>query len=470
MVESIEELIAGMPMFEQLDGGQRRWLAERAELVDLPAGVELVVEDRPPSGFWFLVEGEIEIRRRIGGVDVRVGSGDQPGAWVGTIPYVQDTSMLTGLLSRASRLLRVPDEAVTHMLDNGFPIAPHLLRGVSTGTQRFGARVAERERLASLGRLSAGLAHELNNPASAAGRAVRQAKVLVPVVERAAVALTAAVRAAGGSEPDLTALAARIEAGRAERRQLSGLRRSEVEDAVADQLAAAGYDDPDGGAAALVDAGLDPGCVAELLADPSVAGERAALAAWVVPRAELTTLLDETAESTGRISGIVAKVKEYSYRDQAPTGDVDVRRGLDDTLAIVRGKLEGIAVVRDYPDDLPLVVGSGGELNQVWTNLIDNAADAVHAAAGGRITVAVSVDDGEVVVAIEDDGPGIPDDVQPRLFEPFFTTKPVGQGTGLGLDIARRIVEAHRGTLAFTSEPGRTRFTVRLRADAGRVT
>ena len=340
---------------------------------------------------------------------------------------------------------------------------------MSAGTQRFGARVAERERLASLGRLSAGLAHELNNPASAAGRAVEHARALVPVVESAAVALTAAVRAAGGSEPDLAALAGRIEVGRAERRQLSGLRRSEVEDAVADQLAAVGYDDPDGGAAALVDAGLDPACVAELLADGSVAGERAALAAWVVPRAELTTV----GSMPTACRAFVAKVKEYSYRDRAPIGDVDVRRGLDDTLAMCRADLEGIAVVRDYPDELPVVVGSGGELNQVWTNLLDNAADAVHAghdAGGGRITVAVSVDDGEVVVTVEDDGPGIPADVQSRLFEPFFTTKPVGQGTGLGLEIARRIVEAHRGTLAFTSEPGRTRFTVRLPAEVGRVT
>jgi signal transduction histidine kinase len=467
MVESIEKLIAAMPMFEQLDAGQRHWLAERAELRDLPAGVELVVEDGPPSGFWFLVEGEIEVHRHIGGVDVRVASGDQLGTWVGTIPYVHDTSLMTGVLGRPSRLLLVADEVVAHMLDHGFPIAPHLLRGVSTGMERFGARVAERERLAALGRLSAGLAHELNNPASAAGRAVERARALVPVVERAAVALTAAVRAAGGTAPDLEALAAKIEIRRAQRRQLSGLRRSEVEDAVAEQLATAGYDDPEGGAAALVDAGLDPPCVAELLADDSVAGERVALVAWAVPRAELTTLLDEAAESTGRVSGLVAKVKEYSYRDRAPTGDVDVRRGLDDTLAVLRAKLEGITVVRDYPDDLPVVVGSGGELNQVWTNLLDNAADAVHAGGGGRITVAVSAGDGEVIVAVEDDGPGVPDDVQPRLFEPFFTTKAVGQGTGLGLDIARRIVEGHRGTLAFTSEPGRTRFTVRLPSTHG---
>jgi signal transduction histidine kinase len=289
----------------------------------------------------------------------------------------------------------------------------------------------------------------------------------VGVVERAAVALTAAVRAAGGDAPDLTALAAKIEARRAGRSPLSGLRRTEVEDAVADVLAGAGYDDPDGGAAVLVDAGLDPPCVAEFLADASVAGERGALIAWAVPRAELTTLLDEAADATGRMSGIVAKVKEYSYRDQAPVGDVDVRRGLDDTLAVLRAKLEGITVVRDYADDVPVVVGSGGELNQVWTNLIDNAADALRDG-GSRITVAVSAADGEVAVAVEDDGPGIPDDVQARLFEPFFTTKRVGAGTGLGLDIARRIVEAHRGTLGVSSEPGRTRFTVRLPAGVAR--
>ncbi len=464
MTEAIEQLIAGMPMFEQLDADQRRWLAERAELRDVPGGVELVVEGGPPSGFWFLVEGEIEVRRHIAGVDVRMGSGEQPGTWVGVIPYVQESSMLTGVVVRQSRLLRVPDELVTHMLDHGFPIAPHLLRGVSTGTQRFGARVAERERLASLGRLSAGLAHELNNPAAAVGRAVAQARTLVAVVERAAVALTAAVRAAGGDAPDLTALAAKIEARRAGRSSLSGLRRTEVEDAVADLLAGVGYDDPDGGAAVLVDAGLDPPCVAEFLAESSVAGERGALIAWAVPRAELTTLLDEAAGSAGRMSEIVAKVKEYSYRDRAAVGDVDVRRGVDDTLAVLRSKLEEITVVRDYADEVPVVVGSGGELNQVWTNLIDNAADAVRSGGGSRITVAVSAADGEVVVAVEDDGPGIPDDVQARLFEPFFTTKAVGAGTGLGLDIARRIVEAHRGTLGVTSEPGRTRFTVRLPA------
>jgi signal transduction histidine kinase len=467
VTEAIEELIAGIPMFEHLDAAQRRWLAERAELRDLAGGVEVVVEDAPPSGFWFLLEGEIEIRRHVAGVDVRVGGSDQPGAWVGAIPYVSETSRLTGVVVKRSRLLRVADEVIIHMLDHGFSIAPHLLRGVTTGAERFGARVAERERLASLGRLSAGLAHELNNPASAAGRAVAQARVLVGVVERAAVALTAAVRAAGGDAPDLTALAAKIEARRAGRNPLSGLRRTEVEDAVADVLTSAGYNDPDGGAAVLVDAGLDPPCVAEFLADASVAGEQGALIAWAVPRAELTTLLGEAADATGRMSGIVAKVKEYSYRDQAPVGDVDVRRGLDDTLAVLRAKLEGITVVRDYADDVPVVVGSGGELNQVWTNLIDNAADALREG-GSRITVAVSAADGEVAVAVEDDGPGIPDDVQARLFEPFFTTKRVGAGTGLGLDIARRIVEAHRGTLGVSSEPGRTRFTVRLPAGVAR--
>jgi signal transduction histidine kinase len=462
--EATEELIGGLPMFELLDAGQRRWLAERSEVADVPGGVELVVEDGPPSGFWLLIEGEVEVRRHVAGVDVRMGGGDQPGTWFGAVPYVHELTLVTGVVVRQSRLLRVPDEVMTHMLDHGFPIAPHLLRGVSTGHLRFGAQVAGREQLASLGRLSAGLAHELNNPVSALVRAIAQARTLVAVVERAAVMLTTAVRAAGGDAPDLTALAAKIEARRAGRSPLSGLRRAEVEDAVAELLAGVGYDDPDGGAAVLVDAGLDGPCVAELLADESVAREQGALVAWAIPRAELTTLLAEAGDAAGRMSEIVAKVKEYSHRDRAPVGDIDVRRGVDDTLAVLRAKLAGITVVRDYADEVPVVVGSGGELNQVWTNLIDNAAGALRSGGGSRITVAVSAADGHVVVAVEDDGPGIPVDVQARLFEPFFTTKAVGAGTGLGLDIARRIVEAHRGTIGVTSEPGWTRFTVRLPA------
>ena len=464
MTQAIEELITGLPMFEQLDADQCRWLAERSEVLDVPGGVELVVEDGPPAGFWLLIEGEVEVRRHVAGVDVRMGGGNQPGTWFGVVPYVHEMTLVTGVVVRQSRLLRVPDEVMTHMLDHGFPIAPHLLRGVSTGHLRFGAQVAGREQLASLGRLSAGLAHELNNPASAVGRAIAHARTLVAVVEQAAVVLTTVVRAAGGDAPDLTALAAKIEVRRAGRSPLSGLRRAEVEDAVAELLAGVGYDDPDGGAAVLVDAGVDAPCLAELLADESVAREQGALIAWVIPRAELTTLLAEAADAAGRLSEIVAKVKEYSHRDRAPVGDIDVRRGVDDTLAVLRAKLEGITVARDYADEVNLVVGSGGELNQVWTNLLDNAADAVRGDAGSRITVAVSAADAEVVVAIENDGPGIPDDVQARLFEPFFTTKAVGAGTGLGLDIARRIVEAHRGAIAVDSEPGRTRFTVRLPA------
>ena len=164
MIEAIEQLIAGMPMFEQLDAVQRRWLAERAELRDLPGGVERWwrTARRRGSGSWSRARSKSTAAWP---ASTSVASGDQPGAWVGVIPYVHENSLLTGVVTRPSRLLRVPDEAVTSMLDHGFPIAPHLLRGVTTGVERFGARVAERERLASLGRLSAGLAHELNNPA-----------------------------------------------------------------------------------------------------------------------------------------------------------------------------------------------------------------------------------------------------------------------------------------------------------------
>jgi signal transduction histidine kinase len=462
LVAELEQALAGMPIFERLDADQLRWLAERVEFRQLPVGAVLLTEDRGPSGFWFLVEGGIEIRRRVGGVDVRVAGSTAAGAWVGVVPYVFDTSPLTALVTTDSRLVYAPDDALAYMLDHGFPIAAHLLNGVTYGTQQFGQLVAERERLVALGRLSAGLAHELNNPAAAARRAIQRAHEVLADVEAGAAALTAAVMAAGEAAPDLRALADKIEYRRAARAAVSGLERVDLEDRLADELAAIGYGDPEGGAAVLVDAGLDLACLTEILGDDSVADQCQAVVGWAVPRAELVTLLDEANVAAGRVAEIVAKVKEYSYRDRAPDAEVDVRRGLDDTLAVLRTKLEGVQVVRDYADDVPPAVASGGDLNQVWTNLLDNAADAVDGRPDARVTVRVGAADQQVVVTIEDNGPGIPADVLSRIFEPFFTTKAVGRGTGLGLDISRRIVEAHRGRLTVDSEPGRTTFTVTL--------
>ncbi|HVM66608.1 MAG TPA: ATP-binding protein [Acidimicrobiales bacterium] len=457
-------LLSGMPMFELLDPAQLDWLVGHAQVRRLPAGAVLMQEGHEGSGFWFLVDGEIELRRDIGGADVRVGGSRERGAWAGVIPYATVTSRLTGVLTVDSTVVHLSDGAMTEMLERGFPIARHLLAGLSSGTERFGQRIAERERLAALGRLSAGLAHELNNPAAATGRAVARAGEVVADVEATTARLTTAARDAGRPAPDLVALAATIERRREQRAPVSGLARADLEDGLADELSAFGHPDPEGGAAVLLDAGLDAACLEELVRD--AAGDdavRTAVVGWAVARAELTTLLDEAATAATRISEIVAKVKEYSYRDRAPDAEVDVRRGLDDTLAMLKGELEGVHVERAY-EEVPLVVGSGGELNQVWTNLIENAADALAPVPNARLTVRVGPGEQRVVVEVEDNGPGIPDDVVDRIFEPFFTTKPPGAGTGLGLDLARRIVEAHKGELRVESEPGRTVFTVVLPA------
>jgi signal transduction histidine kinase len=458
----LRDLLQGMPMFELLDAAQLDWLVDRAEVRRLPAGAVLMQEGREGSGFWFLVDGEIELRREIGGSDVRVGGSRDRGAWAGVIPYVSLSGRLTGVLAVDSTVVHLSDGAMTEMLERGFPIARHLLEGVSAGSERFGQRVAERERLAALGRLSAGLAHELNNPAAATGRAVARAREVVADVEATTAGLTAAARDAGRAVPDLVTLAATIERRREQRASVSGLARADLEDGLADDLSAFGHPDPDGGAAVLVDAGLDAACLEELVRD--AAGDvalRGAVVRWAVARAELTTLLDEAATAASRISEIVAKVKEYSYRDRAPDTEVDVRRGIDDTLAMLRGELDGVHVERAY-EDVPPVVGSGGELNQVWTNLIENAADAVASVPDARLTVRVQPGEQRVVVEVEDNGPGIPTEVIGRIFEPFFTTKPPGSGTGLGLDLARRIVEAHHGELRVESAPGKTIFTVAL--------
>jgi signal transduction histidine kinase len=329
--------------------------------------------------------------------------------------------------------------------------------------------LAQSERMATLGTLAAGVAHELNNPAAATRRAAEQ-------LREAFAALNETRGRLGDMPPDGVALLADIHtrsaAHASPRKTLGSVERSDLEAELEDWL-----DEHD------VDDGWDlaPGLVAQGLAIPDLvrlgelfgASALPAVLAWAVQTHRVHVLTHEIGEGSARISEIVGALKGYSYLGQAPVQAVDVHQGLESTLVIMRNKLKtGIDVVRDYAPDVPAVPAYGSELNQVWTNLVDNAADAIYAQDPpfGTLTVRTRRDGDHAVVEIEDDGPGIPQDVQPHLFDPFFTTKEPGRGTGLGLSTTYSIVtDKHQGTITLDSHPGRTVFTVRLPLETGRT-
>jgi signal transduction histidine kinase len=312
----------------------------------------------------------------------------------------------------------------------------------------------QQEKLAALGKLSAGLAHELNNPAAAARRASEELGHAILAAQLAA--LEHDQRFSADARRALRVLQRETAAGAV---PLDPLLLSDAEEELAAWLDERGVDEPWDLAATLAAAGLEAGRLKQLAGALEV-GSLAAGVGWLSKTLELVGLAEEVAASSGRISELVGAMKEYTYMDRAAFDEVDVPAGLDNTLTILGHRLKGVSVQREYEPDLPLVRGNGGELNQVWTNLIDNAADALDGR--GNITLKAFARDGRVVVEVVDDGPGIPREAQGHVFEPFYTTKEVGAGTGLGLDVVRRIVVAHGGGVSVRSEPGETRFTVGL--------
>jgi signal transduction histidine kinase len=318
------------------------------------------------------------------------------------------------------------------------------------------------EKLATLGRLSAGMAHELNNPAAAARRGAEHLKEAVPRLLEAQAGLALAEL----SEEQGTALAAlgeRIRAVAASPVKLGAVERDDRESALEATLSRAGIEDAWDYAPPLVGLGFDA-AVLEDWAETFGAARLPALLRWITANQAVLQLVEEVGQGTSRISELVKALKSYTYMDQAPVQSVDVKEDLNHTLTILGSKLkDGIEIHQAYADDLPPITAYGSELNQVWTNLIDNAIDAV--GESGTLTLRTYAEDAWVVVEIADDGPGIPDEVRTRIFDPFFTTKPPGQGPGLGLNITYNIVRKHKGEITVESQPGNTVFRVRLPFD-----
>jgi steroid delta-isomerase-like uncharacterized protein len=314
----------------------------------------------------------------------------------------------------------------------------------------------EQEKMAALGKLSAGLAHELNNPAAAARRAAGRLRELI--LKSQLLALEHAGSLSPGQQEVLVRLLREVPAGGTE--ALDPLSQSDREEGIADWLEVRGFSDAWDLAPILGAFGLDTERLEGLAAEFGDGELLEDVLEWIAAALEAAELGDEVEASVGRISELVDAMKVYTSMDRAAYAETDVREGLDDTLTIFNHRLKGASVERDYEENLPHLWANAAELNQVWTNLIDNAADAL--GGRGRLVVRAHRDADGVRVQIVDSGPGIPSEIQDHIFDPFFTTKDVGEGTGLGLDIVRRVVAGHGGVVSVTSKPGETRFTVLL--------
>jgi signal transduction histidine kinase len=459
--------LATLFLFAELGEEDQRWVAERSELRAYDADVTVFTQGTPADALYVLLDGGLRLSTSVDAEDVVLNDTTYRGAYAGAVRAfirTQDPNFQTTLrTTRPSRFLRLPAADFGALVHRQCPMAVHLLDGLYEGIRVTESTMRQREHLVQLGALSANLAHELNNPAAAAVRATEQLRSRVAGMRH-----KLGLLAEGGVSAELVARLITTQEGAVERAvkprpRLTALEESDLEDTIADRLDDIGVAGANDLAPVFAASGMDAGWVDEVVeqVDSGLAWEGAFR--WLGYTLETEALMDEIEEATTRISSLVGAVKQYSHLDQAQHSDVDVRPGLDSTLVMLGRKLGGIDVRRDYDDDLPRVPGYPAELNQVWTNLIDNAVDAMQGA--GVLHLRVRSDDGTVLVEVADDGPGVPEAVREHLFEPFVTTKAAGDGSGLGLDNARRIVERrHGGSLSYTTGPEGTTFCVRLPA------
>jgi signal transduction histidine kinase len=457
-------------LFEKLDDAQLDWLAHHGDVVTASAGETVCREGDPAACFWVLLSGEMAMLQTVRGDEVETTRTSQRGTYGGStqayIPNAEQTYMHSLRATQDATFLALPATEWAEALREWFPLPIHLLEGLVVGMRRTSTITSERERLLALGSLSAGLTHELNNPAAAAQRATESLRSRVAGM-RHKLGMLACGKLDGETIAQLVDLQEDAVSRAETAPDLSVMEASDAEDELGDwldQRSVAGAWDL---APVLVAGGLD----AEWLDKVERAvpeGSIEAAVRWIAYAVETETLMGEITDATGRIANLVGAARQYSQLDRAPFDEVDLRVLLKSTLMMMSRKLEGIQLVKELDPDLPKIPAYAAELNQVWTNIIDNAVGAMKSTGdgSGTLTIRTRRDGRNAVVEISDTGPGIPEDVRPRIFEPFFTTKDVGEGTGLGLDISWRIVvKKHHGDIRVHTGPGGTTFEVCLPID-----
>lgn len=455
----MKELLRAVPLFADLEESDLDALARDVTTAQLDRGQVLFREGDDGDSAYVINAGELEIVKVDGDRETLLAARG-PGEVIGEMALLNAAPrMATARASQESEVLAIPKASLDDLLQRSATASHGLFRVLLDRWAQTEAMLRQSERMAQLGTLTAGLAHELNNPAAAVVSSSQQLGRAVSDYQKALTSLAAA-----DHTPEQAAeISAVLDKAGSSPMELSALDRSDREAELEDRLGELGVAEPWAVASDLASAGFvteDLDRAAAVL-DP----ERDA-AVWSAAQAaqRIASFLHIVEEGSSRLSAIVGALKSYSYLDQAAVQEVDVRTGLDDTLLILRSKLSDIDVVKEY-SDVPLISAYAAELNQVWTNLIDNAADAIHETRqdGGRIVLRVTASETDVAVEVEDNGGGIPEEARPRVFDSFFTTKPPGAGTGLGLDITYNlVVHKHRGAITVHPIDGGTIFRVVL--------
>ncbi|MGD1907672.1 MAG: sensor histidine kinase [Leptolyngbyaceae cyanobacterium] len=455
----IDSLLALEP-FQALPKERLQWICDRAQAYPLPKGEFLVKEGNQPKGFFILTEGRISLTRLSEGVDMPIGSSEAP-AFMGEIQVLTEEPVPVSVRALSDcRLYQLSCTDFLELLHTCRIFERAIFREVQKRTRGLESFIRSREKMASLGTLSAGLAHELNNPAAAIVRALKDALPAMRKLEMMNLIYGQQLPEADYTEQWQQTREQGYDTLQGQRPDPMTL--SDREDALLDWLEDFGIDDAWKLSEPLAAAGIEAKALAHLtdpwLDQPKELREMGIR--WLALSFEVMEMMQSGLRGAERISELVNSMKSYSHMDAGAQQQVDIHDGLEDTLRLFAYKLKGgITVERHYARDLPQILAYGSELNQVWTNLIDNAIAAM--AGQGKIILRTCRDGNYVRTEIEDTGPGIPEEIQLRIYEPFFTTKPMGEGSGLGLDVARRIVEnRHQGMLSVESVPGKTCFTV----------